>query len=123
MWAIINESIFVDEQNIRARSWTRQHADKSGAGVDGVVSVDLGRRTRELSQQGTLRALSREGLQKVIDQIESLAGTGEITIRTERGQVYSHLRMDQFEAGYIFFAGVGVCCEFTARYCQLGKDV
>ena len=39
------------------------------AGLDGVLSIDLGRRGRKIVQRGRLRAASKEQLRKRVDEI------------------------------------------------------
>lgn len=122
MWAILNEQIFIDRQSIQPESWNHARAEKSGPGTDGVISIPLGRRSRRLFQAGTLRAQSRPALDNLVSRIESLAGTGDISLRTERGRTYRDLRIDTFQTGIALYAGTGFLCDFNIEYTQLERN-
>ena len=64
-----------DEQEpaIELGSLSRKSIERTVPGLDGILSVDLGLRGREIRQKGVLRAASKAGLDDRIEAISALA--------------------------------------------------
>lgn len=111
----------IEQVDISVGSWERSSIDRSAAGVDGVVSVDLGLRSREIVQRGLIWAFTSEQLLSKFDNARMLMDGGIHTLVVSDGRVFSRLRVDSVEQGRKAFSGRGVSCEIEIRYTQLGE--
>jgi len=112
-----------DEQDLRieAGSVERASIERAVAGLDGTVSIDLGRRSRKVRQRGVLRAASQAALRSRIDAITTLIDGNAHTLVTADGRQYDHLRMDAFNLLEGRTAGPGAIVEYEIVYRQLGS--
>lgn len=110
-----------EQTELAVGSWRRDSIERSAAGVDGVVSVDLGKRTRKIVQSGLVRAGSDEGLKSKIDAVSALMDGGTHVLETAVGERFDNLRIDAFEMGQKDYSGRGACQEIEIKYTQL-KD-
>jgi hypothetical protein len=112
-----------DEQDLRieASSPERASTERSVAGLDGTVSIDLGQRGRKVRQRGVLRAASRAALRSRIDGITTLIDGNAHTLTTADGRRYDRLRLDAFNLLEERTAGAGVVVEYEIVYRQLGS--
>lgn len=110
-----------DEQQleIRMESIQRKFVDRSIAGLDGLLSIDLGKQSRRITQEGTLRAKSRQQLKVKIDAISEYLDGKTHKLVTDSGRELDDLRMDSFEFNNERTAGSGVCCDYKIVYTQL----
>lgn len=100
-------------------SWERDQVERSFAGLNGVVSLDLGRRTRKLKQCGQLLAESVSGIKKQIDTINDCIDGRVHELVDQNGMIYSSVRMDSFSpAGPLARSG-RVFCKYEISYTQL----
>lgn len=112
--------IFEDRRlRLEAGSVFRQQLERAAAGLDGVVSIDLGLRGRRITQKGVLRAISNEQLAGRIAGIEACMDGLEHSLEVSDGRLFEHLRVDRFEVGPRRFDGGGVSCDYEIRYTQL----
>jgi len=111
-----------DEQEltIAAGSPTRASLERGVAGLDGVLSIDLGRRPRRIRQTGTLRAVSRAALDTRLDAVAAFLDGRTHTLTTADGRTYTHLRLDGFQQKNERPAGPGIVVEYEIVYTQLG---
>jgi hypothetical protein len=111
-----------DEQGsqIQVGSGSRAHIERAIHGLDGVISIDLGERTREIRQKGILRAPDRAAMQARTDSIAAFIDGGTHTLRTTSGQEYHHIRMDSFKQVDERMSGSGLVVEYEILYTQLG---
>lgn len=88
-----------DEQEltIAVGSPSRASLEKTVAGLDGVLSIDLGARSRRMRQTGVLRAVSRIALNARLDAIAAFLDGQTHTLMTADGRTYDNLRMDSFQ--------------------------
>lgn len=119
MNAWLDDLISFEEKMIEVKSFKRDSIERTTAGLDGVVSVDLGSRSREIVQRGILRAVSIEKLRSIMSEIRSLMNGGVHKLRSGDGKLFEDVRLDGFEADEIKHCGAGVWCEFEVRYTQL----
>lgn len=110
-----------DQQQIEIEFGTlrRDSIERTAAGVDGVLSIDLGQRGRAIKQRGVLRARSRLQMQEKIDAISAcMDGKGHKLV-TGSGEAFDNLRMDSFEVTKERTSGSGLCCDYEIVYKQL----
>jgi hypothetical protein len=122
MKATLDSNILFDEQalEIRADSFSRDSIERTVPGLDGVLSIDLGRRGRKLKQTGTLRAKSRAQLDERINKIAAFMDGDTHTLTTGSGQEYTNLRLDSFKTGTEYADGTGIVVDYEIVYTQLG---
>ena len=102
---------------IKAGSRDRASIEKSAAGLDGVVSVDLGRRKRKIKVSGLLEGRSKGEVDAKTAQIEAMVDGGMHTL--EADAVYENVRVDSFAVIREETNGRGVNCEFEMVLSQL----
>jgi len=115
------QAIF-DEQGLTiiADSPNRASLERAIAGLDGVLSIDLGVRSRQIRQTGTLRAPSRAAMHTRIQAItEFIDGTTHI-LTTAEGREFAHIRMDTFKKIAEYPGGPGIVADYEIAYTQLG---
>jgi hypothetical protein len=89
------------------------------AGLNGVLSIDLGQRGRKIKQRGTLRAKSRSQLDEKISGISAYRDGDTHTLIASDGRQFSNLRMDSFDLGKEQIDGAGVSLDYEIIYTQL----
>ena len=112
-----------DEQEltIMIGSPGRASLERSIAGLDGVLSIDLGARSRRIRQTGVLRAAGRTAMNARIDAIAAFLDGQTHTLATADGRVYDNLRVDSFQPLRERAAGPGIVVEYEIAYTQLGE--
>ena len=121
MKATLDSNILFDEQTleISAGSFSQDSIERTVPGLDGVLSIDLGRRGRKIKQTGTLRAKSRAQLDERISKIAAFMDGDTHTLITSRGREFANLRMDSFKAGSEHADGTGIVVDYEIVYTQL----
>ncbi len=111
-----------DEQEltISADSPSRASLERSVAGLEGLLSIDLGARSRRIRQTGTLRAAGQAALNTRIDAIAVFLDGQTHTLTTAGGRTYANLRMDSFRQMEERADGIGVVVGYEIIYTQLG---
>jgi len=115
------QAIF-DEQDLSVRSESPRRAalERSVPGLQGVLSIDLGARSRQIRQTGTLRAAGRAALNTRLDGVAAFLDGRTHTLTTADGRAYANLRMDSFRQTSEDAAGPGIVVEYEIVYTQLG---
>jgi len=115
------QAIF-DEQGLAicVGSPSRASVERAVAGLDGVLSIDLGARSRQIRQTGTLHAPSRVAMRARIQAVAGFLDGRTHTLATADGQVFSDLRMDSFKKVAEYPGGPGVVTDYEIVYTQLG---
>jgi hypothetical protein len=110
-----------DQQNLEIQqgSYKRASLEKSMPGLDGVLSIDLGRRSRVITQKGVLQAKSRASLNKRIAEISAFLDGDTHKLVTSSGQQFDNLRMDVFKLRNERTTGIGVAVDYEIIYTQL----
>jgi len=121
MQAKLDGTVEFEQQQLKVEIWRRETIERAASGVDGVLSIDLGKRSRKIVQNGVLRAESDEALRSRIDTVSALMDGGTHTLQTAEGQQFDNLRIDAFEMGQKDYSGRGACQEIEIKYTQL-KD-
>jgi hypothetical protein len=111
-----------DERGLQVEvgSHTRACLERAVRGLDGMLSIDLGRRPRQIRQTGTLRAASRAALRLRIETIAAFIDGATHTLVTADGAEYADLRMDSFRRLCEDVSGPGVVAAYEIVYTQLG---
>ncbi len=114
------QCIFDEEElSIQTGGERRECVERTVAGLDGLLSIDLGERGRQIKQAGVLRAGSEAALRRKISAISAYTDGQAHTLTLDNGEEYENLRMDSFEVKAKGASGNGVCCEYEIRYTQL----
>ena len=121
MRTMIDEQVLFDEKDleIEAESVKRACIERTAAGVDGVLSIDLGNRSRKIKQKGILRAASTRQIESRIEQISAFIDGHTHTLATAKDKSFSDVRMDSFKAGQIRESGADVVADYEIVYTQL----
>jgi len=111
-----------DEQGLRIEvgSPNRACIERAVCGLDGVLSIDLGGRTRSIRQTGVFHASSRAAMCARIASVSAFIDGGAHTLRTADGQEYPNVRMDRFKQLDERTGGPGIVVEYEILYTQLG---
>jgi len=111
-----------DEQGLQIEigSHNRARIERAICGLDGVLSIDLGERARQIRQRGMLRAPSRAAMEARTDSIATFMDGCTHTLRTADGQEYRNVRVDSFKRIDVRTSGLGIVVEYEIVYTQLG---
>ncbi len=104
---------------IESESLRRDSVERTVAGLDGVLSIDLGKRSRKIKQKGVLRARSQSQMNERISSISAYMDGDTHTLVTSSGEEFGNLRMDVFKVTKERTAGSGLCCDYEIVYTQL----
>lgn len=110
-----------DEQDLQIACDSIQRAsiERSACGLDGMLSIDLGQRTRKIQQSGMLRAASAAGMNARANAINAFLDGQTHTLATADGREYANLRMDTFKQSEAEVAGFGLAVKYEIVYTQL----
>ncbi len=114
------DNILFDEESfeLRVGCVKREIIQRSAAGLDGQLCIDLGIRSRTLTAKGELRARSRNELNKKIEQINMLIDGQLHTLRCSDGSLFCNLLVQEFESDSIVNSGADVSCMFKMTFLQ-----
>ena len=104
---------------IEQGSICRDSIERTTTGLNGVLSIDLGRRSRKIIQRGVLRAKSRAQMTDAIDAISGYMDGDTHTLTTNTGREFTNLRMDSFKTGKEHADGTGIVIDYEIIYTQL----
>jgi hypothetical protein len=122
MWTKIDGTIKLEHEELQIDSWSRDGAERSAPGLDGVITVDNGMRSRRIIQQCIIRAASESSLQEVLDTVIGLIDGKEHVVTLENGVCYEHLRVDGVNSEKTRPNGAGVSCSVKIIYTQLRSN-
>lgn len=108
------------ELEMQVGPWERTHVERAIPGLDGVLSIDLGRRRRRIRQRGTLRAVGGAEMTSRVSAIEAFLDGAGHTLVTASGCSYANVRADVFQQLDRDIAGAGVTVAYEIVYTQLG---
>lgn len=111
--------LFEGSAEIEFEGARRATVERSAAGLDGVVSIDLGRRGRKIKQKGELRAVSGEQMKKRIEKILAFLDGKSHKFQASDGEIFENVRMDSFKAAGERQSGTGVVAEYEIEWTQL----
>jgi len=114
------QNLFNEQQlEIEQDSLNRDSIERAVAGLDGVLSVDMGGRTRKIRQRGTLRAKSRTQMNDRINVISAYMDGNTHTLVSNEGKKFDNLRMDSFKVSKERTGGGGMIVDYEIVYTQL----
>ena len=114
------QDLFYDKElKIEVGSICRESLEKSASGLDGVLSIDLGRRSRKIIQKGILRAKSQVQMKAKISEISGYMDGDSHKLISSDGEEFGNLRMDIFKTTEKRTDGGGLCCDYEIIYTQL----
>jgi len=119
MKATLDGIIEFEQTELSIGSWGRASIERSAAGVDGAVRIDLGGRTRQIVQNGAVRAASRALLLATVDFLRNRQNGASHTMQTSAGEQFEELWIERIKVGHIEFAGSGASCQIEIDYVQL----
>jgi len=116
---MLDSTIKFEQLGLEVGSRARDSIERSAAGVDGALSIDLGMRERKIVVKGLLRAVSVELLFARENSIADLIDGDMHILESANGVKFENLRIDSFEVTRQDYSGSGVCSEFTMQVTQL----
>ena len=118
--ALDGQSIF-DEQHLKIElgGVNRDSMERTVPGLDGVLSVDLGRRSRVIKQKGALQAKSKLQMDHRINLISAYMDGKAHKLVVRNGEEFDNLRMDVFKVSNERVGGIGVTVDYEIVYTQL----
>jgi hypothetical protein len=117
--ALDGQSLFDSQQlEIELGSISRDSIERAVPGLDGVLSVDLGGRSRKIKQKCVLRAKSRSQMDERISAISAFMDGNTHTLMAG-GKDFENLRMDVFKVSKERAGGGGVVIDYEIVYTQL----
>ena len=121
MKVTLDSQMLFDEQalDISTGSFSRDSIERVVPGLDGAISIDLGRRGRQIKQTGTLRAKSRMQMNDRIDAISAYMDGDTHTLVTSGDRELAELRMDSFKVCGEYTDGTGIVVDYEIVYTQL----
>jgi hypothetical protein len=117
----IDGQVVFDRQQLKIEvgSFTRDSIERAVPGLDGVLSIDLGQRSRKIKQTGVLRAKSRTQMNERINAISALMDGSTHTLVTGSGDTFDNLRMDSLNTSNERTDGAGIAVDYEIVYTQL----
>ena len=121
MRVTLDEQMLFDEQQLEVEvgSFSRDSIEKTLPGLDGALSIDLGKRSRKIKQTGVLRTKSRAQMNDRINAISAYMDGGTHTLTTCNGEEFDNLRMDSFTVNNERTDGTGIIVDYEIIYTQL----
>ncbi len=114
------QNLFDEQQlEIEQDSLNRDSIERAVAGLDGVLSIDMGGRARKIRQRGTLRAQSRTQMNDRISTVSAYMDGDTHTLVTGDGDKFDNLRMDSFKVSKEQASGGGMVVDYEIVYTQL----
>jgi hypothetical protein len=113
------QNLFEKQIEIEPSSPGRDSIEKKVAGLDGILSIDLGARSRTIKQKGVLRSKSRAELTLRLKAISAFIDGDTHTLLTQTGIQFDNLRMDVFTVSQQRTSGIGVEADYEIAYTQL----
>ena len=110
-----------DEQDMKIEqdSIGRDSIERTVPGLDGILSIDMGGRSRKIKQRGVLRARSRSQMDDRIGAILAYIDGDTHTLVIRNGEKFDNVRMDAFKVTEEKTSGSGLCCDYEIVYTQL----
>ncbi len=97
----------------------RDSVQRAVPGLDGVLSIDLGKRSRKIKQTGVLRSKSRLEMNNRINAISVFLDGNTHKLIPNSGKEFDNLRMDTFKLSKERVSGDSVVADYEIVYTQL----
>ncbi len=124
MATMLNGQSLFDERTLQIEvgSISRDSIERSVAGLDGVVGIDLGQRGRIIKQTGSIRARSKAELDGRLGSIRDYVDGYAYTLITNSGEHFENVRIDAFKTKNKRSSGAGPVVDYEIIYTQLLAD-
>ncbi len=99
--------------------WQRSLQARGFAGLNGLLLLDMGLRSRTITQTGRLQADSADDLHAVLDAINARCDGDEHALVDNHGKSYPAVVLVQFQTATPVCRGRGLFCDYAAEYRQL----
>ncbi len=121
MSATLDGQKVFDEQELKIEpsSVRRDSIERAIPGLAGVLSVDIGRRSRKVKQRGVLRANSQSQMNNRISTISAFIDGNTHKLVAGDDREFDDLRMDTFRVVKERASGSGVVIDYEIVYTQL----
>ena len=121
MSTTLDEQRLFDEHclEVELESINRSSTERTVPGLDGVLSIDLGQRSRKIKQAGTLHAKSHTEMEQRIEAISAYLDGETHVLVTKDGRKLESLRMDAFRVSKERTGGGSLFCDYEIVYTQL----
>ena len=121
MSATLDGQNLFDEQDMKIEqdSIGRDSIERTVPGLDGILSIDMGGRSRKIKQRGVLRARSQSQMDDRIGAILAYIDGDTHTLVIRNGEEFDNVRMDAFKVTEEKTSGSGLCCDYEIVYTQL----
>lgn len=121
MRIILDGDDLFDEQEVKIEvgSISREAVERAVTGLDGVVSIDMGKRSRSIKQRGVITANSRTAMQQRIEAISAYIDGNTHTLVTNHGDEYRDVRVDAFRVKTERTGGNSVTVDYEILYTQM----
>lgn len=121
MSATLDGQNLFDEQDLKIEqdSIGRDSIERTVPGLDGILSIDMGGRSRKIKQRGVLRAKSRSQMDDRIGAILAYIDGDTHTLVIHNGEEFDNVRMDAFKVTEEKTSGSGLCWDYEIVYTQL----
>ena len=104
---------------VEADSVSRESIERSAAGLDGVLSIDLGGRGRKIRQKGEIRARSKAELDNKAGAISAFVDGDTHTLVGSRAETFENIRVDSVNLKNERVSGAGMVADYEVVYTQL----
>jgi hypothetical protein len=108
-----------EKLQIEVGSIKRDSVERSVAGLDGVLSIDLGGRSRSVKQRGAIRAESSVKMHQRLSRISAFIDGASHKLVWDGGREFDNLRMDSFKVTDEWVSGTGLAADYEIVYTQL----
>ena len=124
MATTLNGQSLFDERTLQIEvgSISRDSIERSVAGLDGVVGIDLGQRGRIIKQTGSIMARSKAELDGKLGSIRDYVDGYAYTLITNSGEHFENVRIDAFKTKNKRSSGAGPVVDYEIIYTQLLAD-
>jgi hypothetical protein len=111
--------LFDEAAMIGVESVRRESIERAAAGLDGVVSIDLGERGRKIRQKGELRARSKAEMKEKIEAVSAFIDGDAHILTDSEGRTFEDVRVDSVSVENERVSGSGVVADYEIIYTQL----
>jgi len=111
---LFDEAVVVEVESVK-----RESVERAAAGLDGVVSIDLGERGRKIRQKGGIRARSKAEMKEKIEAVSAFIDGNTHTLTDSEGKTFEDVRVDSVSIKNERVSGSGIVADYEIIYRQL----
>ncbi|MHC4981548.1 MAG: hypothetical protein ACYTF6_00055 [Planctomycetota bacterium] len=105
--------------SIRPETWSRAVQYRGFAGINGLLTLDMGLRSRRINQTGRLQAATTSAIHAIVSEIEAKLDGGIHTLTDDLGFTYPTVLVERFEQSTPVRRSQGFWCDYKISYRQL----